>query len=210
MRYNIIQSPGLMLTMLVSTIFSGILFIHCTGSSKTEYADALKICSEKNPTEGPIIFLPSTDCVIGSRFPRFECTTINNKKINEDYFRGKVSIVNFWFEGCAPCVAEVPGFNQLVHKYGKDKLRYLAISTDRQEDVEAFLKNHDWDFDHVSDGKPIVTDIFHLPWGYPTTFLVDQEGIIKKIINGGKTDSTAVAMIQANLTPDIDRLLSEK
>lgn len=190
-------------------VFSCVLMMQCRGNNQIDYADALKICSEKNPAKGQTIFLP-TDCVIGTRFPRFECTTISNKKINEDYFKGKVSIVNFWFEGCAPCVAEVPGFNQLAHTYGKDKLRYVAISTDRQEDVEAFLKNHDWDFDHVSDGKPIVTNVFHLPWGYPTTFLVDQEGIITKIINGGKTDSTAVAMIQANLAPDIDRLLSEK
>jgi thiol-disulfide isomerase/thioredoxin len=149
----------------------------------------------------------STECVVGSVFPSFECTTITHQKIDATYFKGKVSIVNFWFENCAPCVAEVPGFNQLVKTYGKDKLRYLAISSDSQEDVAVFLKDHAWDFDHVGDGASLIKDVFHRAWGYPTTFLVDQNGIIVKCISGGKTDATAVQHIQEELMPSIDRLL---
>ena len=115
--------------------------------------------------------------------------------------------MNFWFANCAPCVAEVPGLNQLVKTYGKEKLRYLAISSDSQEDVAAFLKDHEWDFDHVGNGKSLIKDVFHLAWGYPTTFLVDQNGIIVKSINGGTTDATAVQHIQEQLMPSIDRLL---
>ncbi len=206
MQY-IITRPHSGLNTIAFTIFLFLLMANCHENNKVDYADALQKCTDENAVKGSGIFLPNPECVVGARFPRFECMTIDHKKINEDYFKGKVSIVNFWFEGCAPCVAEVPGFNQLVHKYGKDKLRYVAISSDNQEDVEAFLKNHDWDFDHVSNGKSIVNDIFHLPWGYPTTFLVDQQGIIAKTVCGGKTDSTAVAAIQEHLAPWMERLL---
>ena len=189
-------------------MFSACLLLqHCRRSGHIDYSDALKQCAEKNSAKEQSFFIPGPECVVGAVFPKFECTTIGDKKIDQAYFKGKISIVNFWFEGCAPCVAEVPGFNNLVKKYGKDKLRYLSISLDPQEDVEAFLQLHDWEFDHVCNGNFIAKDIFHLPWGFPTTFLVDPNGIIIKTIIGGRQDSTAVTLIQEALSPSIERLL---
>ncbi len=195
------------LHFIVFVFFAGLLLLHCRRSSSLDYADAIKRCAENKSTDQQAFFFPSPSCVIGAVLPKFESTTIKNRQINADYFKGKVSIVNFWFVGCAPCVAEVPGFNNLVKKYGKDKLRYVAVSLDSQEDVEAFLNTHEWDFDHVCNGKKIIEEIFHLPWGYPTTFLVDQNGVIIKNINGGIQDSTAVFEIQGKLIPAIDSLL---
>lgn len=195
--------------------FSAILFLisllypQCSEGNNLDYAEAIKRCAGKNSKKEQSFFVPNPDCIVGAVLPNFECTTIRDKKINKAYFKGKVSILNFWFEGCAPCVAEVPGFQELVKKYGKDRLNYLAISLDSKDDVEGFLAQHDWDFDHVTNGKSIVKDTFHLEWGYPTTFLIDQNGIIIKNINGGKQDSTASALIQEALIPSIESLLKQ-
>src|SRR5687768_13166438 len=54
------------------------------------------------------------DCIIGAQLPEFNGITMDDKKIDMEYFRGKVSVINFWFEGCKPCEAEMPGLNKLV------------------------------------------------------------------------------------------------
>ncbi len=181
--------------------------LSCTKKQDIAYITALELCAQKNASENLSLNLSTLDCVIGSTFPQFECTSISNEKIDQNYFKDRITIVNFWFEGCAPCVAEIPGFNQLAAKYSKEPLRFLAISRDSRQDVVTFLVRHPWDFDHVSDGESIIMGIFRCPWGYPTTFLVDQKGKIAKVIAGGASDSTAIKHIQEGLIPSIDRLL---
>jgi peroxiredoxin len=189
----------------IGALLISLLFLQCTGSDNIDYADAIKLCTVRANNHS--LVLPGTECIIGAALPTFQCTTIRNETIDENYFKNKISIVNFWFEGCAPCVAEIPGFNRLTERYGNDDLRYLAITLDDRQDLEAFLEEHPWNFDHVSNGKSIIQDVFHCPWGYPTTFLVDQKGVIRKVIIGGMADSTAVYHIQEQLIPSIDSLL---
>jgi peroxiredoxin len=180
--------------------FTLMVMTNC-GNPPASYTDVLRQYTEKESAP----FIP-LDVVIGTRFPVLECTTIHGEKVDEKYFKDKICIINCWFITCAPCVAEIPGFNEIVNRYGKDNLRYLSISMDDKEDVLAFLADHEWHFDHVSDGKQIIKETLKLPWGFPTTFVVDQKGIIRKVVNGGKTDSTASAFIQHKLTPTIDSL----
>lgn len=173
---------------------------------KIEFVDAIKQCTERKTAKNGYS-IPSAKCATGSVFPKFKSSTINNQVIDKHYFKGKISVVNFWFEGCAPCVAEIPGLHQLVKKYGKDKIHYLAISRDSKAEVMAFLEQHPWDFDHISNGESIIEETFKIPWGYPTTFIVDKKGIVVKAISGGRTDSSAVERILNELTPTIDSLL---
>ncbi len=52
-------------------------------------------------------------------------------------------IVNFWATWCAPCVAEIPYFQEEVNKHKKDSVQLLLISVDFREDyakISPFLK----------------------------------------------------------------------
>ncbi|HNN70693.1 MAG TPA: TlpA disulfide reductase family protein, partial [Ferruginibacter sp.] len=41
-----------------------------------------------------------------------------------------VYVVNFWATFCKPCIAEIPGFLDVVKKYEKQKVKLLLVSLD--------------------------------------------------------------------------------
>ena len=58
-------------------------------------------------------------------------------------------IVNFWATWCAPCVAEIPYFQQEVKKYADHKAELLLVSLDFTEaypaKLAAFIKKRNYD-----------------------------------------------------------------
>jgi thiol-disulfide isomerase/thioredoxin len=146
-------------------------------------------------------------CIIGAQLPEFEDTTLDGKKINKAYLTGKVSVINFWFIGCHPCEAEMPGFNKLVEKYKSDHVNFLSISRNSPKDVQDFVAEHPFNFDHIAYGEPIIMGNFISKWGYPLTIVADQNLKILYAKSGGRDDSLAVVIIQKELTPVIDEAL---
>lgn len=171
------------------------------------YEEAFAECKEKQKEkqkENPnMSFVLPQECLIGAKLPIFEAETLEGKVINSSYFKDKVTIINFWFEGCLPCVAEIPGFNKIVEAFGKDKVNFLAITRDKTEDVQKFLEKRPWKFDHITDANDIIRKKFKSRWGYPTTFVINKKGEIITLFSGGKIDKTATEAIQKKLNPII-------
>ncbi|MBK7880543.1 MAG: TlpA family protein disulfide reductase [Saprospiraceae bacterium] len=143
------------------------------------------------------------DCLIGARVPDFEVELIDGSKYSSENLKGKVSVINFWFIDCPPCVAEINGLNSLVKLFGKNKLNYIAIGRDQRSDIESFLKNNVWNYKHISGETKIIDNIFKLYWGYPTTFVLNKQTEIIYATSGGKSDSTASQELLDKLIPII-------
>ena len=145
--------------------------------------------------------------IIGAQLPDFTDTTITGKVIDSKFFSGKVSVINFWFEGCKPCEAEMPGLNKLVEKYKSDATNFIAIGLNSPEDIREFLSRKPFHFDHIAYGKPIIEGKFKHRWGYPMTIIADKDLKIIHVQAGGLEDSTAIESIQKQLIPVIDDAL---
>jgi len=52
----------------------------------------------------------------------------------------KIYVVNFWATWCAPCVKELPYFEELNKKYAKDNVEVLLVSLDFPKQYEKKLK----------------------------------------------------------------------
>jgi len=151
----------------------------------------------------------TADCLIGYDLPVFKAKTLTGKEVTNEYLKGKLTLINFWFTACRPCIAEIPGFNDIVNKYGDDKLNYISIGRDDKQEVEDFLEEHPWKFDHIVDAEPLIKEEFMFMWGYPTTFLVDESGKIIHAINRGMSGPTAVEYLKRRIVPHIDRALNQ-
>jgi len=154
-------------------------------------------------------FMAQPNCLVGVQGPEFTATTMEGRKISSAYFKGKITVLNFWTISCPPCIAEIPGFNALVDQYGNGIVQFLAIGNDSDADVKKFLQQNPWKFNQVSNGMLLQMEIFQLRSGYPTTYVINREGIIISAFAGGKADESAVQEIQDELKPVLDKELQK-
>lgn len=69
----------------------------------------------------------------GKRVPTDALKRFDGSTFTLADYRGMPLVVNFWAASCAPCVKEMPAFEQ-VHQQLKDRVRFLGIQV--QEDAE--------------------------------------------------------------------------
>jgi thiol-disulfide isomerase/thioredoxin len=138
--------------------------------------------------------------------PAFEVAGLDGSKISLADLKGKVVLVNFWATWCKPCVSELPALQQLFKRYENNPdFRLLAISCDEEEDkaVRDFLA----DFSRSRAVSPLTFPIYHDRTqrsarafgidGFPTTFLIDRKGIVRKWFVGPRdyNDKRFFAMV---------------
>lgn len=158
-----------------------------------------RIAEEKNKASTGSLVYTGPDCMIGAMAPDFSVVTSDGRPFTTDSLKGKISILNFWMISCPPCIAEIPGLNNVVKKYGRDDFNFIAIGIDDEKDISHFLKNNPWTFDQLASGSTLIFDVFQIGWGFPTTFVLDEKGVIIGAFSGGTTDETAVQNIEDNL-----------
>ncbi len=197
-----------MIRSILCVLFS--LFMCQLTSQSLTYEDGLRQCDmirkkkmESNP-KGFIFVRPS--CMEGARMPEFEATTLDGRELGDEDLLGKVTVLNFWFIACQPCIAEIPGLHALQEKYVGQAVNFVAISRDDEDSVIEFLQEYTWGFDHIAS-EQLNNDVFKIKWGYPTTFVLDRKGQIIFATSGGKPDESAVEEVQLELIPVIDAAL---
>lgn len=107
----------------------------------------------------------------------FTLSLINTKgeKVNMEDLRGKVIFFNIWATWCPPCIAEMPGINNLYNEVDKQEVAFIMLSVDQdfQKAVD-FHQKKGYDFEvYKVDGA--------LPQMYytqtiPTTYVIDAAG----------------------------------
>ena len=144
-------------------------------------------------------------CMIGAKMPLFKAKTMNGSLVSTESLMGRVVVLNFWAIHCKPCIAEIPGLNDLVDIYQKKDVVFLAIAGNTNEQLIPFFKEHPFDFDIIIDENyEIGKGIFKNNWGLPLTIVVNKNGELQKTILGGRTDQSAPEHIKSILIPEID------
>jgi len=196
---------------LLLLLFPAIIFSQSTTTiSFQEGIDhCLELVKQHQKEDPDHFFMAQPKCLVGVQIPEFSATTMQGKKITSDYFKGKITVLNFWTISCPPCIAEIPGFNLLVDQYGSRNVQFLAIGNDSDADIKKFIQQNPWKFIQVSNCFTLQMDIFQLRSGYPTTYVINGEGTIISAFAGGKTDERAVQEIQDMLIPTLEKELHQ-
>jgi cytochrome c biogenesis protein CcmG/thiol:disulfide interchange protein DsbE len=115
---------------------------------------------------------------VGSTAPEFELQNLNEETFSLSEMRGKIVVLNFWATWCEPCKLEMPFFEQL-HKAGQSDLEIWGVNFDEPpQQVQDFVEEYNLSFPILLDPGGKVQDLYRVR-GYPTTYVVDEQGVIK-------------------------------
>jgi thiol-disulfide isomerase/thioredoxin len=131
------------------------------------------------------------------------------KDVSLGDYRGKVVLLNFWYPFCGPCRGENPSLQKVLKKFGQDKFVILAVNVYPTEDVFVlpYMKGNRFDFIPLGGTEEFAEK----EWGargYPTNFLIDQQGqVIHKLgpMRGDDSERTFELQIQTLLERDARR-----
>lgn len=186
----------------LSIFFSFCFFL---AFSQNDYHTALAEC-------GKLKYFESQQCMLGKKIFDFKGLSYENEVINSSALKGKVIVLNFWFMACPPCMAELGGLNEIVDQYKNANVAFISFTFDSKTDLEKdFFPTHKFNFKIIPDSQDFLIEELKHGWGFPTTFIVDQNGFIQKIFSGGATEEAiANKEIKENIIPELERLLSKK
>jgi len=128
----------------------------------------------------------------GKAFTSFQAETVGGVSYSQSNLIGKITILNFWFEMCAPCVAELDALNKLYHTFDANpKFQFISFSEDSPELARECIKKYNLPYPVISISSE---ECFRLNCnlGFPTTIIVDESGKMIFIKTGGHTEKLAV------------------
>jgi peroxiredoxin len=168
------------------------------------------LCFGQNQPKAPIINMDSLmhvqiNAAIGTPFQSF--AAVNEEgKINNDSLKGKVVLINFWFEGCHPCIAEFGDLNELANKLKSNKdFEFISFTWDNAETIQRVKEKYKLQFKVYYSNQ---CSKLNLRLGYPTTMVLDRQGKIKYLTCGGSLNPKEIKeFVNNTLLPAIQKEL---
>ena len=141
------------------------------------------------------------------KFPAFEGKDLDGNTVNSDaLFSGNaVTVVNFWFTTCNPCVGELAELDALNKELAEKGGSLIGVNTFTLDGDEAAISEakdvlakkgatyQNVYFDSDGEAGKFTTNIF----AYPTTYVVDRSGnIVGDPIVGAITEKNQAQALQ--------------
>ena len=106
----------------------------------------------------------------------WDLVSMSGENLDFETLEGRVVLVNFWAIWCPPCVAEMPGMQELYQDYG-DRMAFVFVARDDHERVLQFLKKKELDlpvyYERTAPPGKLATS------SLPTNYLIDPQGMIR-------------------------------
>jgi len=111
--------------------------------------------------------------------PEWNLKDLDGKEVRLSDFKGKVVILDFWATWCGPCQREIPGFVNLQKDYGNRGLLVIGVSLDEGDvtAVKTFANRMSMNYPVLLGNNKITSDYGNIE-AIPTTFIIDQQGMI--------------------------------
>ncbi|MDZ5710626.1 peroxiredoxin family protein [Jeotgalibacillus haloalkalitolerans] len=136
----------------------------------------------------------------GNTVPSVEVTTLDGETVNLADYRGKKVILNFWATWCPPCMAEMPHMQEYYeNEAGEQNVEILAVNLTSKDNgmdrIESFVEDYELTFPILLDETGAMGDEFQA-FFIPTTYLIDEEGVIQRKLMGPMDRDMMVDMME--------------
>jgi len=148
-------------------------------------------------------------------FKGFKGKDLDGNDVDDSLFaKNKVTVVNFWFSGCKPCVGELSKLNELNETLKEMGGEVVGINTDTLDNNEAgikeakeILKAQDASYKNLTfDSNSTVGKYAGNIMAFPTTVLVDKDGnIVGEPFMGGIDDQSNYDQLMKQIQSVLDQ-----
>jgi thiol-disulfide isomerase/thioredoxin len=170
----------------MKTIFLFLLLIFNAATGKCQRSDSLKmpavlLSSKAQKMELAFQRARNYDSDIGRYLGAFTAIDNDGKTITDSCLIGKVTFVDFWFDGCAPCHALFAPLNALYTKYESDSnFQVLSFTFDRKDFLKKNVEKYGLLYRNISVTEDLCRKLLGMH-GFSCTYILDQNG---KIVSG--------------------------
>ena len=140
------------------------------------------------------------------KFPAFEGLDLDGNPVTSELFKeNSVTVVNFWFSACAPCIAELSELNALNEELKLKGGAVIGINADTIGGDESMIM----EARNILEKKGAAYQNVYFPadseagkltysiTAFPTTMVVDRNGnIVGEAILGGINNETQMKVLQ--------------
>ncbi|RUS45697.1 redoxin domain-containing protein [Cohnella sp. AR92] len=135
----------------------------------------------------------------GQLAPDFQLSDRAGNPVRLSDFRGRTVFVNFWATWCPPCKAEMPHMQRVYEEYKEQDVVILSVNLTTTEKkaaaVDHFVSEYGLTFPVVLDADGTVKQLYQVT-AYPTTYVLDKQGIIRNKFTGAINDETMKQVIR--------------
>ena len=139
---------------------------------------------------------------VGEKVPGFTATTTQGNRVKLSDFVGKKNLVLFFYpkDDSPGCTREVCYFRDTKAEFEKRNAVILGVSLDTEASHQRFQEKHSLNFPLISDNEKEISKMFGvLRLGgllllKRVTFVIDRNGIIRKVIRSETNMHTHVDM----------------
>ena len=127
--------------------------------------------------------LSETQIQQGNSIPSFSFKSIDdpNLIVTDNIMLGKIYLLDFWATWCAPCVAEIPNFQNVYNKYHDQGFEIISVSfDDKISTVQKFRNTQPmpWFNSFIEkDQRQSIQKTFEIN-AFPVLLLIDSKGKI--------------------------------
>ena len=165
---------------LLTIAVLGLVTQACTPSSSTVDLDTEKATIGVN---------------VGDLAPDFTLIDLDGNQLSLSDFRGKMVFINFWATWCPPCRAEMPEMEAIHQEYKAEDVIVIGVDILESEDkVRQFIEHGGYSWTFVIDATGAVAADYNINV-IPTSYFIDEEGIIRAVDFGAMTKRTIEARL---------------
>jgi len=125
----------------------------------------------------------------------FEAVDMEGNAVTSDIFsQSKLTMVNVWATYCGPCLSEMPELGELAAEYDAEEFQLIGIVSDvlegeDQELAESLIEETGAGYTHLLLNESLYYALLTDVSAVPTTFFIDENGIILDTVIGAREKS---------------------